>query len=577
MPKYSVIKIESQPGIQRDGTRYNAVNYTDGQWVRFWEGSPRKIGGYVYMLVGNNEIARDLYTVNQPSYVDLYIGRASTVSKISLNYNGIPLGTGSASSPNGNALTAEDDRTPTTGFSADPNNLWDFDLFTDIDNLVPGSSVSCIVAQVAPNADDISNTLPGAVFYGNIDDGLPLQPIYYENGTPIQVSGGLVSCPPILVAYGNDGNMIWSNPGQVQGWPILNFLNVANTKIVKAFRTRGQSPTIILWSLNSVIRATYTSVTTNGVTEDTFVSDTIEDSITVLSPDCIVQYDQMYFWIGTDQFYFYNGIVNKVPNTMNSNYFFEGINLVCRSKAWGMVIRKYSEIWFFYVKLTNADGSPNYGPSGTYNDAEVNAAVVLNTQTNLWYDTFINRASGYPATVFPFPIMASNKLYRLNSASGVYTTYPIWLHEQGGDELTYWSGSGNPTQYPPYPNNIRPVSGSTYNAFPILSYFSTHYMDLYTPDSSASVWMATRRIAPDFDYQGSTTVTYPMTVSISYRQYPNSVPAVDGPYTFIGETETVDTSSQGAIVSFTFTSNTLGGFYQMGKTLYYFEKGDTIK
>ena len=38
--------IQSQPGIQRDGTRLSNLRYTDGRWVRFDKGVPRKMGGY---------------------------------------------------------------------------------------------------------------------------------------------------------------------------------------------------------------------------------------------------------------------------------------------------------------------------------------------------------------------------------------------------------------------------------------------------------------------------------------------------------------------------------------------------
>ena len=36
----------TKPGIQRDGTLTDSMNYRDGQWVRFQRGRPRKILGY---------------------------------------------------------------------------------------------------------------------------------------------------------------------------------------------------------------------------------------------------------------------------------------------------------------------------------------------------------------------------------------------------------------------------------------------------------------------------------------------------------------------------------------------------
>jgi len=582
MPKYTVLKIGSQPGILRDGTAYNSPNYTDGQWCRFWEGSPRSIGGYVYMLSGNNEPVRDMFSVSKPSAIDLYLGRASTVSFVNLNYNGIPIAGGTPSAPNGNALIVETDRTPLSGFSTNPNNLWDFDLFTDVENF--GESTVCVVAQVAPNADDLSNTEPGAVFYGSIDDNTPLRQISYEDATPVIVSGGIVSIPPLVVAYGNDGNIVWNTSGNITDWPKTNFLNIGTTKVIKGFNLRGSSPTGIFWTLNSVVRVQLTQINSApGVVETTFVSSTIDSSITVLSPDSIVEYDQMYFWIGTDQFYFFNGIVNKLPNVMNSNFFFEGIDLKNRSKVWGMLVRKYSEIWWFYPRLLNQDGTPN-------TSGECNAAIIFNVQSSTWYDTWIDRGSGVPTSIFPFPIMASNKMVTISTTSGVITSYPIWLHEQGSDVLLYQSGSGNPA-----PINSDPlIPGTHYQIGAIKSWFTTAWIDLFSQDPNASVWLANRRIAPDFSYLYKKDAVPapgfsapPMTFVIANREYPQSNPIYDpvtvtvdpteGGYEFWGDTPFIDVTSQGAIVSFTFTSNAIFGSYQMGKTLYFLEKGDTLK
>ena len=41
-----VFTLDTKPGIQRDGTVFDKLFYTDGEWVRFQRGRPRKIGGY---------------------------------------------------------------------------------------------------------------------------------------------------------------------------------------------------------------------------------------------------------------------------------------------------------------------------------------------------------------------------------------------------------------------------------------------------------------------------------------------------------------------------------------------------
>ena len=41
-----VFALDTKAGIQRDGTVFDMDFYTDGRWVRFQRGRPRKIGGY---------------------------------------------------------------------------------------------------------------------------------------------------------------------------------------------------------------------------------------------------------------------------------------------------------------------------------------------------------------------------------------------------------------------------------------------------------------------------------------------------------------------------------------------------
>lgn len=517
MPKYFINPIHSELGIQRDGTTYDSKNYIDGQWCRFYEGDPRKIGGYEVVDNGTLEIVRDLFTVPRPNSIDLYVGRASTLSFITFDLDGV----------GGDEIY----RTPTTVFVPSNNITWTFDLFT---NSTAGIVSSAIVAAVGHNANDISSTFQGPIFYGDVSTTTPLTPIIDTNGDPVVCSGGIVFVSPVMVAYGNDGLMRWSTEGNINNWPALsddpaNFLVVANTKIVNAQRTRGGgTPTLLLWSLNSLCRATYTKI--SGVS--TFVYDTIEDDISIISAGSVVKYNQQFFWIGTDQFYFYNGIVQKLPNTMNNDWFFEGVNLTYRSKIWGIAIPRFKEIWWFY-------------PRG--NTTECNAVIIYNVESQVWYDSASSRGAGVQTSIFPYPIMSDTNTIRTVINNEFVDTYPIWIHEKGTDQV-----QGN-------------------NVYAIDSYFETHKFDLWSSDGATSNFVRNRRIAPDFVQSGN------MTATIKTQTYANSDVVNDGPYTFTSTTEKIDFASQGGIVSFQFRSNEAGGFYQGGKILYFYDVGDTFK
>lgn len=521
MKNYTIIPILFKSGIQRDGTPYKGENCIDGQWVRFYEKSARKMGGYILTDTGTTEIVRSLFVVPKPNTIDLYIGRASSVNYLTIDIHG-------------NA-GVEVDRTPASGFTPDPTNLWTFDLFTAS---TLGVVTTYIVGNVAKNANDISNTEEGPIFRGTIDSTAPLTQIMDSHSNPVVASGGIVFVSPFMVAYGKDGTMRWCNAGEIDTWPDSNTAVVANTKLVAAFPKRGgASPTLLIWSLNSLNQSTYDGTTA------TFSSTTIEDNISIMSSKCIAKYNQMFFWVGVDQFYFYNGLVQKLQNTMNNDWFFQNVNLTQRQKIWSIAVPRYKEIWTFY-------------PRGT--SVECNAAVIYNLEEEVWYDTLIDRSAGVPTSIYPFPLWAGSTTVRTIGSSGITNTFPIWTHENGTNR----------------------VEGS--NVLAIDSFFETRQIDLWSMNPESSNFLRNRRVAPDFIQQGA------MTLTINNQKYPNTIPVSDGPYTFVPNTvdeagisiqgtEKIDMASQGGIVSFVFRSNVVDGFYQSGKSLYFLEKGDTFK
>jgi len=56
-----VFAIDTQPGVQRDGTIFDMNFYTDGRWVRFQRGRPRKIGGYRAITEEAHGYSRGIY------------------------------------------------------------------------------------------------------------------------------------------------------------------------------------------------------------------------------------------------------------------------------------------------------------------------------------------------------------------------------------------------------------------------------------------------------------------------------------------------------------------------------------
>lgn len=535
----NVIVLSSEPGIQRDGTKYDSKNYIDGQWVRFYRGRPRKIGGYILIDPGTTTIIRTLYNYDNPTVpnsCDTYMGRADSVV-----YENFLL------KPNLGQGSGEVNRTPTNYFPTyyNVNNLWDFDLFTYVNP--DHSTVNYIVAHVAPNANDVTNTIPGPIYYGSTippNENTPLIQIIDSNMDPILVSGGVVFASPILIAYDNNGLIRYSDAtGDITNWPTTNFQNIANTKIIKMVVSRGSvAPQLLAWTVNSIISLSY-NIDTSGTTPTYAISwivVPVDSTITVMSPNSIVGYANQFFWVGLNQFYFFNGIVNTLPNTMNSDFFFNdpvyGIDLEYRSHVFGEIIHPnigLTEIWWHYT-------SNNPLNINKENDQ----AIVYIVESQKWYNTAISRSSAVSAGIFPLPMMSDNQ-----QTNGLY---PLWMHEIGWDKNIA-------------PNNVQAID----------SYFETHIYDFFEGNAANNRLMRNRRIEPDLEMDGN------MTVTVHNRFFPsdtiiNGRLIISGPYTFDLNTQKIDAvNSQGRLVSFRFESNEVGGTYEMGKSLLNYNIGDS--
>jgi len=504
-----ILQIRSLPGIKRDGTRFEGDNYVDGQWVRWQRGLPRKIGGYrsVSRFLPDIVRAMDEYTINALTYV--YCGSANLLSSLFID--------------NDSNTSIIYDRTPASGFTADPNNLWQFDIDTD----AIGSNN--IVAQVAPNLANIANNQGGAIFYGTVSDTTALTPITI----PVSgnATGGIVSLHPYTFIYGDMGYIGWSVPGDCTDFSGSGSgaANITGQKIVKGLPLRGgagNSPAGLFWSLDSLIRVTF-------VGGDTiFQFDTITAQTSILSSSCVVEYDGIFYWVGVDRFLAYNGVVREVENTMNINYFFDELNFAQRQKVFAMKVPRFGEIWWCY-------------PRG--NATEPSHAVIYNVRENTWYDTELpngGRAAGLSPVVYTKPLMTGI----VPDDDG--DDYRLWAHEMGVDEV-----DGQRLQ-------------------PINAYFETADLSLPTlaqENNALQVLM----LEPDFVQTGD------MTVQVIGRANARS-PEVYGPIMTFPDMDNITDPEQQVVyfkeerreLRFKFGSNVVGGDFQMGICLAHLQPGD---
>jgi hypothetical protein len=368
----------SSPGIRRDGTALDSPFYSDGVWVRFQRGKPRKMGGYK----GVSQLA------NAPVRSVLIDSRNGTNSAHYFSQWGVQRQVFSNTGTGGSL----EDRTPLV-FTRDEALTWSHGVMTSS----TGGSFSALLAASAPDLNDIASDDTGFLYTGDIATDEPLTVVSDGSG-PIEVSGGVCVLQPFCFVYGSNGLIRNSaaNDFTSAGWSgeFSNAANVAGTKFVYGAPVRGggQSPAGLFWALDALVRVSF--LAGDGASSPQWAYDTLSQPTSILGKKCVVEHDGKFFWIGTDRFLFYNGVVQELRNEMNANYFFEGLNPACRNKVWGTKVPRFGEIWWFY-------------PRGT--DTECGHAVIYNYLQDTWYDAVRERTAGDSVVVFPYPVWAGHE------------------------------------------------------------------------------------------------------------------------------------------------------------------------
>jgi len=364
----------STAGVRRDGTTLDSSYYQDGVWVRWQRGKPRKMGGYRAMSQLANGPVRSLLVDSRNGINSAHYFSQWGVQRQQFSPNGA-----------GGGL---EDRTP-FGYVANARNTWSQGVMTSS----TGGSYSALLACATPDVDQIDSDIGGPVYQGNMADSLPLVQMSDTIG-PLSVSGGVCVLQPFPFIYGSNGLIRNGKPNDlspsswtVGGGSYANQANVAGTKFVYGapIRGGGQSPAGLFWALDAIVRVSFAGGTV------LWNYDTLASPTSILGKKGIVEHDGKFFWPGTDRFLYYNGVVQELPNQMNSNWFFENLNYAARNKVWGTKIGRFGEIWWFY-------------PRG--DATECNAAVIFNYNENTWYDAEKVRSAGGQVQQFQYPIWA---------------------------------------------------------------------------------------------------------------------------------------------------------------------------
>jgi hypothetical protein len=406
----------------------------------------------------------------------------SATDGINYIYSGTQSGLQQWTTDNDDAVgSGPEDITITSGFTANANNLWQFDIGYD----AYGNGKNNLIAHPGQNLNDITSTVNTRPLFGDFT-GTTVSPVGVftatgglTSGSPtvtfattiaaigagltvtgigipanttvlnaeivsgvwtvtldknattggshvltfdnnISVSGGIVMLFPYLFAFGNNGLIQNCSAGDFNNWTSAdaNSNNISSTKVVKGLPLRGgtTSPAGLFWTLDSVVRVTYAPQTV-GTSTLYWRYDLITQQSSIMSSQCVIEYDGIFYWVGTDRFLMYNGVVQEIPNIQNTNYFFDRINIKYRQKVWVSKVPRWGEIWWFYPK---GDAT------------ECTDAIIYNVREKTWYDAGqapgAQRSAGTYTEVFHYPIMGGTQ----QNTAGKYT---LWQHEIGTDQI----------------------------------------------------------------------------------------------------------------------------------------------
>ncbi len=195
----------------------------------------------------------------------------------------------------------------------------------------------------------------------------------------------------------------------------------------------------------------------------TFGINMISENTTIRSSASAIAVDDSVYWMGKNEFYAYNGGIQKLPCSVR-DYVFSNFNSSQSEKVFAASNTAFSEIWWFYPSKDSED---------------LNRYVVFNYVQQIWYVGTLDRTAWTDRGVNDLPIAARNDGY-------------LYTHETGFDD-----GSTNPPS-------------------PISSYVESSQIDIGEGDK----FLFVNRLIPDLTFRNSTAIGPTVDFTLKTRNAP---------------------------------------------------------
>lgn len=197
----------------------------------------------------------------------------------------------------------------------------------------------------------------------------------------------------------------------------------------------------------------------------TFGITLVSENITIMAPNVTKAVDDQVFWMGSGDFFVYNGQVQKLACPVRS-YVFEDFNVAQTEKTFAALNSADNEVWWFYPS-SDSDECDKY--------------VVYNYVEQLWFFGELTRTAWIDRGIVDYPVAASDDNY-------------LYYQEFGLDD-----GSQNPKT-------------------PITSYIESSQIDIGDGDNFSFI----RRLIPDLTFTGSSAENPSANFLIKTRNFPGA-------------------------------------------------------
>ena len=272
------------------------------------------------------------------------------------------------------------------------------------------------------------------------------------------------------------------------------------SKIVGAVKSAGQ---ILVWTDTSLHGIQFVG------SPFTFGLRQLGANSGLIAQHAAIEVNGIAYWMSDDAFYLYDGVVKKMPCSVQ-DFVFDDISYTNKNDIAVGLNTAYNEIIWYY-------------PSA--NASQIDRAVAYNYLEGTWYTLTLGRTTWLGAYVYEKPIATE---YNASTTANVSTILGL----TSGASFIYEHESGN-----------NQADGTAITAF-----LETGSVEIADGDQLMSV----NKLVPDF-----TNLANTMTARLTLEQYPQSSSNVTSNASITSTTEKVSVRGRGRAVKIRYTTNTV--------------------